>query len=264
MKPILKWAGGKRWLVPYLSTIWNMYRLYNKEPRLVEPFCGSLAVSLGLNPQKALLNDINSCLINFYKYVQKGLIIEIPMKNDEEMYYRYRDRLNELIEEGNLAKEAAEIFYYLNRTCFNGLCRFNQKGKFNVPFGRYKKINYIKNFTDYREVFKDWEFINLDFEEVDIRPNDFIYADPPYDVEFTQYSKEDFTWADQERLVEWLKDHEGPVIISNQGTPRIVELYKDYGYKIKFLSAPRRISCDGDRTPAKEVLAIKNLEEVQY
>ena len=88
----------------------------------------------------------------------------------------------------------------MNRTCFNGLCRFNQKGKFNVPFGRYKKINYIKNFTDYREVFKDWEFINLDFEEVDIRPNDFIYADPPYDVEFTQYAKEDFTWADQERV----------------------------------------------------------------
>ena len=71
MKPFLKWAGGKRWLVPRLSTVWNMYRLFGPEPRLVEPFCGGLSVSLGLNPQEALLNDINSCLINLYEQVQK-------------------------------------------------------------------------------------------------------------------------------------------------------------------------------------------------
>ncbi len=264
MKPFLKWAGGKRWLVPRLSTVWNMYRLFGPEPRLVEPFCGGLSVSLGLNPQEALLNDINSCLINLYEQVQKGLIAEISMENDEDLYYQHRERLNELIKEDNLSKEAAELFYYLNRTGFNGLCRFNQKGKYNVPFGRYKTINYIKDFTEYKNVFKDWEFSNKDFEEIEILPDDFIYADPPYDVEFTQYSSQGFTLDDQERLVKWLENHPGPVIISNQGTPRMIELYKDFGYEVDFLRAPRRISSDGDRTPAKELIATKNIRNIQY
>ena len=186
------------------------------------------------------------------------------MENDEDLYYQHRERLNELIKEDNLSKEAAELFYYLNRTGFNGLCRFNQKGKYNVPFGRYKTINYIKDFTEYKNVFKDWEFSNKDFEEIEILPDDFIYADPPYDVEFTQYSSQGFTLDDQERLVKWLENHPGPVIISNQGTPRMIELYKDFGYEVDFLRAPRRISSDGDRTPAKELIATKNIRNIQY
>ena len=126
-------------------------------------------------------------------------------------------------------KQAAELFYYLNRTGYNGLCRFNSKGEFNVPFGRYKRINYTKNFSAYREIFSKWEFQCEDFASLPIKPGDFIYADPPYDVQFTKYAKEDFSWADQVRLAEFLSAHEGPVVLSNQATERIVRLYERRG-----------------------------------
>ncbi|MGC9503183.1 DNA adenine methylase [Baaleninema sp.] len=256
LKPPLKWAGGKRWLVKYLQPWWETHQ----DKRLVEPFCGGLAVTLGLSPQQALLNDINPHLINFYTWVQKGLKLEIPTCNDSEVYYQHRERFNELIEQNAYhQKEAAEIFYYLNRSGFNGLCRFNKKGKFNVPFGRYKTINYIADFKDYQELFENWEFKNLDFEELDIEDSDFIYADPPYDVDFRQYSKDGFDWEDQVRLANWLADRSNPVVTSNQATARIVELYRNLGFEIKTIDAPRFISCNGDRTPAKEILAFKRL-----
>jgi DNA adenine methylase len=90
-----------------------------------------------------------------------------------------------------------------------------------------------------------------------IQPDDFIYADPPYDVEFTSYSAGGFSWEDQVRAATWLASHSGPVVLSNQATPRIVALYKRLGFVLTYLDAPRRISRTGDRTAAPEVLAIK-------
>ena len=101
--------------------------------------------------------------------------------------------------------------------------------------------------------------MNANFENVPLDKDDFIYADPPYDVEFTAYAKGGFTWDDQVRTAEWLAAHPGPVVLSNQATPRIVTLYRKLGFKLRFLMAPRLISCNGDRTPAKEVLATKNI-----
>jgi DNA adenine methylase len=219
-----------------------------------------MAVALGLLPAEALLNDINRHLIVFYRWLQRGLTIGIEMGNDKALYYRHRRRFNELIDqekEGSL--EAAELFYYLNRTGYNGLCRFNQKGKFNVPFGRHKTINYIHDFRDYVSVVSSWQFTCLDFEGVKLRPSDFVYADPPYDVEFTSYSAGGFGWNDQVRLAEWLAAHPGPVAASNQATERIRRLYDEYGFDITLLHAPRRISCNGDRTPAQEILATKHM-----
>lgn len=254
LQPPLKWAGGKRWLLSHLKPLWEPYAQY----RLVEPLCGGLAVALGLLPANALLNDSNVHLINFFRWIQKGLSIDIPMEYDKDLYYDYRDRFNKFTEEGKEnTREAAELFYYLNRTGYNGLCRFNKKGGYNVPFGRYKKINYIREYESYREVFQRWEFSSVDFEQLSLDKSDFIYADPPYDVEFTQYSKDGFDWDDQVRLAKWLSRHPGPVILSNQATERIVELYLDQGFKIKYLDAPRLINCTGDRTPVKEVLAMK-------
>lgn len=256
LRPPLKWAGGKRWLVSHLKHVWEPYQ----DRRLVEPLCGGLAVTLGLMPVKALLNDINVHLINFFRWVQKGLYIEVDMDNDEALYYHYRHRFNRLIEEGKEnSKEAAEIFYYLNRTGYNGLCRFNRKGEFNVPFGRYGNINYVREYSQYRETFQQWEFRCVDFEQLVLHEEDFIYVDPPYDVEFTHYSKNGFGWDDQVRLANWLTRHPGPVVLSNQATPRIVELYGSLGFKLTFLDAPRMINCTGDRTPAREVLAMKGL-----
>lgn len=254
LKPPLKWAGGKRWLVSHLKPIWESHQ----ERRYVEPFCGGLAVVLGLQPKRALLNDVNPHLINFYRQVQKGLELQLPMRYNEKLFYRHRERFNRVIKNGQAnSAEAAELFYYLNRTCFNGLCRFNRSGDFNVPFGTYKKINYARDFADYASVFRRWRFTNHDVERVKIAPDDFIYADPPYDVEFTTYSAGGFSWDDQVRAAELLAAHPGPVVISNQATPRIVELYEKLGFELTYLDGPRRISCTGDRTAAKEVLAIK-------
>lgn len=183
------------------------------------------------------------------------------MINDERQYYEHRERFNGLLSEGQEAsKEAAALFYYLNRTAYNGLCRFNQKGGFNVPFGRYHKINYTCDFTPYREIFATWDFVAGDFQRLETEDDDFIYADPPYDVEFRQYAKGGFDWEEQVRLARWLARHRGPVVLSNQATDRIVALYRRLGFSLRFLKAPRRISCTGDRTPAHEVLAVRNFD----
>src|SRR6266700_7507347 len=149
LRPPLKWAGGKRWQVPYLRPLWEAHG----HRRLVEPFCGGLAVALGLAPDRALLNGANPHLINFYRWLQKGLRVDLQMENDETLFYRHRDHFNDLLANGKgTTKEAAALFYYLNRTGFNGLCRFNRSGEFNVPFGKYATVNYRRDFADHKTV----------------------------------------------------------------------------------------------------------------
>jgi DNA adenine methylase len=255
LRPPLKWAGGKRWLVPRLRELYEPYR----DRRLVEPLCGGLAVALGLRPHRALLNDISPHACNFYRRLTAGFSIAIEMRNDERLYYRHREHFNRLIARGKAeSAEAAPLFYFLNRTGYNGLCRFNSRGEFNVPFGRYAKISYTSNFADYREAFAGWRFSNEDFAQLRLGANDFVYADPPYDVVFTRYAKEDFGWDDQIRLAEFLARHRGPVVLSNQATDRIIGLYESLGFSLNYLAAPRRISCK-ERKPALEILATRNL-----
>lgn len=256
LRPPLKWAGGKRWQVPHLRDVWAAHA----HRRLVEPFCGGLAVALGLRPAQALLNDANPHLVNFYRWLQRGLRVQLRMENDEALFYAHRDRFNDLLRTGGAdSAEAAALFYYLNRTGFNGLCRFNKQGEFNVPFGRYARISYARDFTKYKAVLEGWEFRHGDVADVPIEPDDFVYADPPYDVEFTQYAADGFRWDDQVRTATILAQHPGPVVLVNQATPRVIELYSGLGYALRYLSAPRRISCDGDRTPAREVVATKHV-----
>jgi DNA adenine methylase len=255
----LKWAGGKRWQVPYLEPFW----VADAHRRLVEPFCGGLSVALGLAPDRALLNDANPHVINFYRHVQRGLVVDQEMANNETVFYRHRDRFNALaLNGGRDSAEAANLFYYLNRTCFNGLCRFNRSGAFNVPFGTYKTITYARDFADYRDVFRAWTFTSMDFANVPLDASDFLYLDPPYDVDFTAYEPSWRGWPDQVRVAEWAANHPGPVLLSNQATDRIVALYTRLGFDLQFLDAPRRIACTGDRTPAREVLATRNLRGV--
>jgi len=119
----------------------------------VEPFCGGLAVTIGLMPDRAVLNDVNPHVINFYHWLKRGLVSDVPMENDEQVFYQNRERFNALLRAGKQdSAESAGLFYYLNRTGFNGLCRFNRSGEFNVPFGQYKRINYTRDFSAYRAV----------------------------------------------------------------------------------------------------------------
>lgn len=258
LRPPLKWAGGKRWLAPRLEPLWRA----QASRRLVEPFCGGLAVALSLNPQHALLNDVNPHPVNFYRHLQEGLTIRVAMRNERELYYRHRSDFNRLTttRRGAFSRKAAELFYYLNRTAYNGLCRFNRKGEFNVPFGRHERINYVRDFGAYRAVLSHWHFSCRDFEKLELADDDFIYADPPYDVPFRQYSRYGFEWNEQVRLARWLADHKGPVVLSNQATERVLALYESLGFRLALVDAPRSISRNGDRSPAQEVLATRGFD----
>jgi len=256
LKPPLKWAGGKRWQVPHLRRIWAAHA----HRRLVEPFCGGIAVTLGLSPARALLNDANVHLVNFYRWLQRGLQIDLEMDNDKRLFYRHRARFNELLADSQTeTREAAQLFYYLNRTGYNGLCRFNKDGGFNVPFGQYARIRYLRDFEPYRGALASCTFTSTDVEAVPLLPDDFVYADPPYDVQFRQYARGGFSWSDQERTARRLAAHPGPVVLVNQATERIESLYRSLDYAIEFARAPRRISCTGDREPAREIIATRNV-----
>jgi DNA adenine methylase len=273
-RPPLKWAGGKRWLVPKLQELWSEIEAdRSPTPRLVEPFVGGMAVALGLQPKVALLNDANQHVVNFYQCLQEGLTNSLPMTNDADQYLEYRSKFNQLTVENqwtvdsertcavnyqlSTKKTQALLFYYLNRTGFNGLCRFNNKGEFNVPFGKYKTITYSADFLEYQDLLGRWEFSCGDFQGISLRDDDFIYADPPYDRVFSKYSQQDFTWDDQERLAEWLSRHSGRVVVSNQATDRILALYENLGFRVNTVEAPRRIACNGNRKPALEMLAYR-------
>ena len=256
MKPPIKWPGGKRWLTNRLEPL---YKKHAHRP-FVELFCGGCALSFGFEVERAILNDLNIHLINFFWHIQDGNPIGLEMENDRDMYYEYRGRFNQIIQDGFIVtKEAAGLFYYLNKTGFNGLFRVNKNGMYNVPFGKYKSINYQTEFPEYEQQMRHWEFLTGDFEDLPVEAGMFVYSDPPYDDGFDMYTKEGFTWADQVRLARHLAKHQGPVVASNKATPRIVSLYMDNGFDISYEAGPRAISSDGNRDRVLEIVATKGV-----
>lgn len=219
-----------------------------------------MAVALGLRPNEALLNDQNAHLINFYRHLQRGLEMDIPSGSDGRTYYANRERFNELTSGGKAeSKEAAMLFYYLNRNCYNGLCRFNAAGKFNTPHGKYVEPQYVQDLRSYSATLAGFEFKSGDFEVIELNRGDFIYADPPYDRSFSNYGPNGFSWKDHQRLALWLSKHEGPVLISNYPTSRVLRLYRQLGFSTLTVMSPMRIASNGDRTKIPEILAFRNL-----
>jgi len=265
LTPFLKYAGGKTWLAPKLAEMYEPYRTYT----WIEPFCGALGATLGVMPEKAILSDVNPHLINLYRQISES-DFKSPSgwENSKEMFDHVRETFNRSLNPKDciLAGDwwKAKAFYYLNRTCFNGLCRFNLKGEFNVGYGKFKKPILNHDFSVYREVFKNWEFFNLCYGDTlsivkdSVFLTNFVYADPPYDAGFTGYNGS-FNWNDQVNLAEMLASLNCPVVASNKETDRTVDLYKSLGFNIEIVSAPRKISCNGDRTAVREILASKNL-----
>ena len=259
-QPFLKWLGGKRELVN--SEIRPLYNAVRPIGRLVEPFCGSAAVALGLQVEHALLADINPHLIALFQDVQAGKFKLAEHKNTPEDFYLARSRFNQLVNNGlklvAQKREAASIFYYLNRHCFNGLIRFNSKGEFNAAYGKYKKVWY-ENPSAYKDTFIGWNFSLSGYQQTlfQAKKDDFVYIDPPYDQTFTGYSKNGFTWEQQLSLAEQAATLPCPVVISNSGTRRITSLYKKLGFKLKAVEVRRSISCDGNRDKALEIIATK-------
>lgn len=264
-RTILKWAGSK-------VRIMNQLRPHlPKAKRLVEPFAGSCAVMMNTDYEQYLIADANPDLINLYEtltILPESMLIEaLPLfrRNNSADYYLARSEFNDSKQALSRLRQAS-LFLYLNRHCFNGLCRYNQQGKFNVPFGQYKAPYFPKNeidsFCDKAYLTKT-QILNLEWQDtlslVDF--SDGVYCDPPYmggRDSFTQYHTAGFTDADHEALAITLKDindiQGNPITVSN--SPEAKGLYADLGFTIHEIEAPRTIAGNGKRTPAKEIIAV--------
>lgn len=269
MRPFLKWAGGKRRLVPTIRE----RLLAVPAQRLVEPFVGSAAVSLALHDEVAtlLLNDANRDLVAVYRHLKERPKVFLeqtrrcfsPENNAADAYYAFRDRFNEA-RHGSL--ERASLFVYLNRHGYNGLCRYNASGLYNVPFGRYVKPRCPdRDMEAAAGVLALSTVTHGDFEDVidACGEGDAVYCDPPYvplsrTAKFAQYEKEGFDFAAQQRLAaaaQRAARRGATVVISNHDTPETRALYQ--GARLSFLAVQRMISRDGDnREKASELLAV--------
>jgi DNA adenine methylase len=258
LQPFLKWAGGKRQLIPQL-----LRRIPKQFDVYYEPFVGGGALLTALQPKKALINDINYELFNCFQVIRDrvdDLIEDLKNhKNDKEYFYEIRemDRSEEYSKLSPVKRASRTI--YLNRTCYNGLFRVNSSSYFNVPFGRYKNpkilnepvLRAVSRYLNESEI----KILNTDFEEAvkDAKEGDFIYFDPPYHPisetsRFTEYSFKTFDEKEQIRLKEVFEnlDRRGcKVMLSNSSTPFIKNLYK--GYKIAKVSAKRSINSNPEK-----------------
>lgn len=272
-KPFVKWAGGKSGLIasliPFIPKNFNSY---------FEPFVGGGALFFYLKNQKILnskkiyINDKNSQLINAYKQIKINpheILEELEIlnkKHSEETFYRIRnlDRNSDFYFLSEVFKAAR--FIYLNKTCYNGLCRYNSKGHFNTPMGNYKnpKIYDKELIFSVHKALKNVLITNNDFESalLKVKKGDFIYFDPPYfplnkTSSFVNYT-DNFLEKEQIRLYELFKilDFEGVKILqSNSNTQFIRELYKDF--EIIEINSKRAINCKGDRRGKITELIIK-------
>lgn len=242
--------------------------------RLIEPFTGSGAVFLNTQFKSYVLADINPDLINLFRVLQSDgeKFIDYAShyfsaeKNTAEAFYQCRDRFNSIsVSAKRTQKEKAALFLYMNRFGYNGLCRYNSKGIFNVPFGQYKKPYYpAKEMLAFHEKAQAAEFVCADFREVmsKAKKGDVVYCDPPYvplnkTANFTAYATESFSASEQSDLASVaasLKKKKIPVLISNHDTIETRKLY-DAALLISF-PVRRFISCNGTkRHNASELLA---------
>ena len=268
MRPFLKWPGGKY----RISTLIRSKLLPGQ--RLIEPFTGSGAVFLNTDYENYLLADSNPDLINLYQLlVSKGAdfitfcrSMFLPKNNNEGVYYRLRDEFNSTVD---ITRKSA-LFLYLNRHCYNGLIRYNSKGEFNTPFGRYVKPYFPeREMRHFILAAEKATFLHANFTESMLlaERGDIVYCDPPYaplsyTAYFTDYHTGGFKWAHQEQLADLarrLADRGVPVVISNHNTREVRELYKNAQASIIKFQVRRNISRDiNNRRKVGELLAVFN------
>lgn len=264
-RPFLKWAGSKYRVLEHIHEMLPAGR------RLIEPFAGSGAVFMNTSFQRYLLTDTNADLIALYQVLQQHgevFIDEVARlfqtrTNQEAYYYHRRKEFNRCRD----PHRKAALFIYLNRHGYNGLCRYNASGQFNVPFGRYKRPYFP---ADELHAFHLKSalatFVHLDFDQVmqSAQAGDVVYCDPPYvplssSANFTSYSAGGFDMPQQQRLAELAEQtrHRGiPVLISNHNTHFTRTAYRGAD-NIKRFSVRRFISCNGEnRQQAGELLAL--------
>lgn len=262
MRPFLKWAGGKRQLLPYIKEYINEDALNGV--KFYEPFIGGGSLFFHLQHGNSVINDFNAEIVNCYKVIKtapKKLIKQLKVHQEnhcKEYFYKIRsmDRTGEIDNMTNVEKAARTI--YLNRTCYNGLYRVNLVGQFNTPIGRYanplicdeENILEISNFLKENKT----TIRCCDFAEAvkDAKEGDWVYFDPPYDYEgggFVGYVKEGFSHADLERLKDTCDEliSKGcQVLVSNNDTKFVRKTFSSDNYEIvyetKVIKANRNIN----------------------
>lgn len=258
--PFLKWAGGKKRILPHLLT-----RLPETFAGYFEPFIGGGALFFRMLPGAALVSDINAELVNVYRTVRDevdSLMEDLGRHRYEKNYY-YAMRARDPEEMSPLSR--ASRFIYLNRTCFNGLYRVNRRGQFNVPFGRYTNptICPTDKLLSASHALQGVDVRCQDYSKTvaPARSGDFVYFDPPYQpisrtANFTSYTKGAFDEAEQTRLADRFRDLDRRGVrcmLSNSDTPFVHDLYK--GFRIELIDAPRAISRNPEgRASVREVI----------
>lgn len=271
IQPFLKWAGGKRQLLSeirkYIPTDFSTY---------YEPFIGAGAVLFDLQPQRAIISDVNADLIQTYEVIRDDVdaLIEDLQKhqNSKEYFYQIRNLDRSPLFQQLTPVEKSSRLIYLNKTCFNGLFRVNRHGYFNVPYGRYKNPNIVNeqvlravhHYLNENQV----HIQNTDFAETvaHAKKGDFIYLDPPYDpisstASFTAYSLVGFGKEEQVRLRDLYRDLDRrgcKVLLSNSATDFIKDLYKEY--HIEIVGAARTINAVAARRGKIEEVLVMNYD----
>lgn len=263
-RPFIKWAGGKSQLLSQYDSLFPS--TFN---RYFEPFLGSAAVFFHLQPRTSFLSDVNAEIINLYRVLQDDVdaLLDdlLRHRNTEDYYYQIRASAP------NTDVERASRVLYLNKTCFNGLYRENQKGKFNVPFGNYPSPNWrdtallrqasrlLRDCADIRCASFEWVL-----EEAD--SGDFVYFDPPYiplslTSSFTSYSATDFGISEHRRLadvVSQLHSRGVFVMLSNSDTSLVREIFNLVGFHFETVQANRAINSVGSRRGKVSEVVVRN------
>jgi len=273
-KPFVKWAGGKRQLIPILSE-----NLPQTMGTYFEPFLGGGALLFHIlserNGQICGISDLNSDLVLTYITIRdKPDELINSLKNHAKCYQKNSKSYYYSIRESNprSAVEKTSRLLFLNKTCFNGLYRVNKKGKFNVPLGRYTNPNIVneENIRSVSQVLQSRK-VSIkcsDFESVlgEAKKDDLVYFDPPYQpvsntANFTSYTHKSFTFDDLKRLAKLcLKlDSKGcKVMLSNSNSQEVADMFAAKQWRLKKIKANRSINSNSKKRTGHFELLIKN------
>lgn len=266
--PFVKWAGGKRQLLDRISE--RLPQTYNN---YFEPFIGGGAVLFELQPEGAVINDINASLINAYRIIANNpnefieKVHELDSNigdNGKEYYYSLREHYNDKLMKEEYDVELASLFVFLNKHCFNGLYRVNGKGLFNVPYNNSKKesIDEVAIFN-VSEYLKKVTILHGDFEAAcrDAKEGDFVFFDSPYaplnPTSFESYTKEGFDVESHERLAKLFDELTKKgcyCMLTNHNTEFINKLYSNKGYRMDVVSVKRMINSDASKRTGEEII----------
>lgn len=249
-KPLLKWTGGKSRLLDSIVPTFLNKSMLGKNKKYIEPFAGSCSVAFYLNCDKMILNDKNIKLMNFYTQVKTrpdklyrkinklvdAYKLSSSKKKQEAFFYKVRDSYNGLcLTEGNGLVHAS-LFWFINKTCFNGMYREKKDGAYNIPFGKRDCPEpKLDNFLSVSEILQKCELYHKPFEAICemAEPYDVVYLDPPYipvskTSSFSGYLRYGFDENDHKRLckiMQTLSDNNVTVVLSNSSCQSTLDIY---------------------------------------